>query len=118
MHLDWETVAKVHAVLAWIVVSLTFALWFILKAVDAPKGPLHRTRDLFLVLLSQGVIGYVQYFTDLPEFLVGLHMLGSALVWIGVLRVLLALRERSDGEAPGVPAQPYVATSSSIAGPR
>ncbi|GGR71066.1 cytochrome b561 [Streptomyces humidus] len=95
MPLDWETVAKLHAVLAWIVVTLTFALWFILKAVDAPKSPLDRTRDLFLVLLAQGVIGYVQYFTDLPELLVGLHMLGSALVWIAVLRVPLALRERA-----------------------
>lgn len=38
MPLDWETVAKLHAVLAWIVVTLTFALWFILKAVDAPRG--------------------------------------------------------------------------------
>ncbi|WP_338695319.1 COX15/CtaA family protein [Streptomyces sp. Q6] len=94
MPLDWETVTKLHAVLAWIVITLTFALWFVLKAVDAPKGPLHRTRDLFLILLAQGVIGYVQYFTDLPEVLVGLHMLGSALVWIGVLRVVLSLRER------------------------
>ncbi|MFZ3556729.1 MULTISPECIES: COX15/CtaA family protein [unclassified Streptomyces] len=99
MPLDWETVSKVHAVLAWIVVTLTFALWFVLKAVDAPKGPLHRTRDLFLILLAQGVIGYVQYFTDLPEILVGLHMLGSALVWIGVLRVVLSLRERPVAEA-------------------
>ncbi|KAB1143106.1 heme A synthase [Streptomyces luteolifulvus] len=94
MPVDWETVTKLHAVLAWIVVTLTFALWFVLKAVDAPKGPLDRTRDLFLVLLAQGVIGYVQYFTNLPEVLVGLHMLGSCLVWIAVLRVQLALRER------------------------
>ncbi|WP_217235696.1 heme A synthase [Streptomyces sp. AC555_RSS877] len=103
MPLDWETVSKVHAVLAWVVVSLTFALWFVLKAVDAPKDPLARTRDLFLILLAQGVIGYVQYFTDLPEILVGLHMLGSALVWIAVLRVLLALRERPEtvAEVPG-----------------
>lgn len=92
--IDWETVSKLHAVLAWIVVTLTFALWFVLKAVEAPKGPMDRTRDLFLVLLGQGVIGYVQYFTHLPEALVGLHMLGSCLVWIGVLRVLLSLRER------------------------
>ncbi len=114
MPLDWETVSKLHAVLAWIVVTLTFALWFVLKAVDAPKGPLHRTRDLFLVLLAQGVIGYVQYFTDLPEILVGLHMFGSCLVWIAVLRVLLALRERpeTDTEIP-LPAQ---ATSSLAAG--
>ena len=92
--IDWETVAKLHAVLAWIVVTLTFALWFVLKAVDAPKDPLARTRELFLVLLAQGVIGYVQYFTHLPEVLVGLHMLGSGLIWIWVLRVLLSLRER------------------------
>ncbi|KUJ34212.1 COX15/CtaA family protein [Streptomyces sp. NPDC093228] len=92
--IDWQSVAKLHAVLAWIVVTLTFALWFVLKAVDAPAGPRHRTRELFLILLGQGVIGYVQYFTHLPELLVGLHMFGSCLVWIGVLRVLLSLRER------------------------
>lgn len=91
--------AKLHAVLAWIVVTLTFALWFVLKAVDAPQGSLRRTRDLFLILLSQGVIGYVQYFTHLPEALVALHMLGSCLVWIGVVRVLLALRERPEAVA-------------------
>ncbi|MFE0327152.1 COX15/CtaA family protein [Streptomyces sp. NPDC003753] len=100
--IDWETVAKLHAVLAWIVVTLTFALWFVLKAVDAPSGPLHRTRELFLILLGQGVIGYVQYFTHLPELLVGLHMFGSCLVWIGVLRVLLSLRERT-GVTAGLP---------------
>lgn len=100
--LDWEDITRLHAVLAWIVVTLAFALWFVLRAVDAPKGPLHRTRDLFLVLLSQGAIGYVQYFTDLPEVLVGLHMLGSCLVWIATLRVLLSLRERHEAvEVPG-----------------
>lgn len=107
MAVNWETVAKLHAVLAWIVVTLTFALWFVLKAVDAPKGPLDRTRDLFLILLGQGVIGYVQYFTDLPEALVGLHMFGSCLVWIGALRVLLSLRERPEAaaELPGPAAE-------------
>ncbi|MCF3133512.1 COX15/CtaA family protein [Streptomyces olivochromogenes] len=109
IQLDWETVTKLHAVLAWIVVTLTFALWFVLKAVDAPKGPLHRTRELFVILLAQGVIGYVQYFTHLPEVLVGLHMLGSCLVWIGVLRVLLSLRERPDVVA-GVPGPSVEAT--------
>ncbi|MEV0441212.1 COX15/CtaA family protein [Streptomyces spectabilis] len=102
--LDWEGVSKLHAVLAWIVVTLAFALWFVLKAVDAPAGPLARTRDLFLVLLAQGVVGYVQYFTDLPEVLVAAHMLGSCAVWIAVLRVLLSLRERP-AAAPEVPAR-------------
>ncbi|MFI1734619.1 heme A synthase [Streptomyces acidicola] len=107
MPLNWENVSRLHAVLAWIVVTLTFALWFVLKAVAAPKDPLDRTRDLFLVLLAQGVIGYVQYFTDLPEVLVGAHMLGSCLVWIATLRVLLSLRERPEvmADMPGPSAE-------------
>jgi cytochrome c oxidase assembly protein subunit 15 len=107
MPVDWETVSKLHAVLAWIVVTLTFALWFVLKAVDAPRSPLNRTRELFLILLAQGVIGYVQYFTDLPEVLVGLHMLGSAVMWIWVLRVVLSLRERPEltADVPGPAAE-------------
>ncbi|MCW5249426.1 MULTISPECIES: COX15/CtaA family protein [unclassified Streptomyces] len=117
MPLDWETVSKLHAVLAWIVVSLTFATWFVLKAVDAPAGPLARTRDLFVVLLLQGAVGYVQYFTDLPEILVGLHMFGSCVMWIAVLRLLLSLRERPS-DAPVPPAQEYDSTSLSMAGPK
>lgn len=100
--LDWKTVAQLHADLAWIVIALTLALWFVLRAVDAPAGPKARTRDLFLVLMAQGVIGYVQYFTHLPEVLVGLHMLGSALIWIGVMRVALSMRERPHAQ-PGIP---------------
>ncbi|MDN3259088.1 COX15/CtaA family protein [Streptomyces sp. CSDS2] len=105
--IDWETVSKLHAVLAWIVVTLTFALWFVLKAVDAPKGPLARTRELFVLLLCQGAIGYVQYFTHLPEVLVAAHMLGSTVMWIWVLRVLLALRERPEAprDLPVTPAE-------------
>ncbi|MZE78665.1 heme A synthase, partial [Streptomyces sp. SID5475] len=94
MGVDWETVTRVHALLAWAVVLLTAALWVVLRAVDAPAAPRRRTALLMAVLLAQGAIGYVQYLTDLPEVLVGLHMLGSCLVWVGVIRVLLSLRER------------------------
>ncbi|MGN5634091.1 COX15/CtaA family protein [Streptomyces sp. AC154] len=112
--IDWKTIAQLHADLAWVVVALTVALWFVLKAVDAPVGPLHRARDLFLILMAQGVIGYVQYFTDTPEILVGLHMFGSCLVWIGVVRVLLSQRERPVDipQVPGPAAeQPEPATA-------
>lgn len=100
MPVDPKTVTEVHSALAWIVVLLTVAVWCVLKAVDAPAGPRRATRDLFLVLLAQGAIGYVQYVTDLPEVLVGIHLLGSTLVWIAVLRVVLSLRER------GLPPEP------------
>ncbi|AXK33005.1 heme A synthase [Streptomyces armeniacus] len=105
MPVDEQLAAQLHAGLAWVVVALTLALWLVLRAFDAPVGPRARTRELFLVLLSQGVIGYVQYFTELPEVLVGLHLFGSTLVWIAVLRLILSLRERGLPEAPAVPAQ-------------
>jgi cytochrome c oxidase assembly protein subunit 15 len=100
---DWKSVAQLHADLAWVVVALTVALWFVLRAVDAPAAPQHRVRDLFLVLMSQGVIGYVQYFTHLPEAVVGLHMFGACLVWVATLRVLLSFRERPLSEPDGSP---------------
>ena len=86
--------------------ALTLALWFVLRAVDAPGGPLRpHPRPASWCCSLQGVIGYVQYFTDLPEVLVGLHMLGSCLVWIAVLRVFFALRERPALAAAPAPAR-------------
>ncbi|MBB5933626.1 COX15/CtaA family protein [Streptomyces zagrosensis] len=101
--LDWQEITQLHVDFVYIVFGLTVALWFTLRAVAAPKVISRTVVELFAVLLSQGLIGYIQYFTHLPEFVVGMHMLGSCLVWIAVLRVFLALRER--GEAPAaVPA--------------
>lgn len=104
IEVDWRTIAQLHADFAWVVVGLTAALWFVLRAVDAPTGPQRRSAELFAVLMGQGVIGYVQYFTHLPAALVDLHMFGACLVWIATLRVLLSFRERplaEPGETPG-----------------
>ncbi|MGW7353364.1 COX15/CtaA family protein [Streptomyces sp. NPDC054784] len=105
MPVDEALAARVHSVAAWLVIALTVALWLALRSAGTAHGPRARTRELFLVLLAQGVIGYVQYFTDLPEILVGLHLFGSTLVWIAVLRVVLSLRERGLPGAAPVPEQ-------------
>jgi cytochrome c oxidase assembly protein subunit 15 len=54
------------------------------------------------VVLAQGLIGFVQYFTHLPVLLVGAHMLGASLVWASTLAALWSIRERP--AAPGDPA--------------
>lgn len=104
MPFDWSAAAHVHAVSAWVVCALAVAMWLVLRVVDAPVDTRSRARDLLIVLLSQGAIGYVQYFTKVPEALVAAHMLGSCLVWIAVLRVALSLREYP-AEQAGIPAQ-------------
>ncbi|MFF8376701.1 heme A synthase [Streptomyces sp. NPDC015661] len=101
---DWTNAAHVHAIAAWVVCALALAMWLVLRVVDAPDDTRARARDLLIVLVLQGGVGYVQYFTGVPELLVGLHMLGSSLMWIAVLRLALSLRERPLGTA-GIPAQ-------------
>ncbi|MFF1874940.1 COX15/CtaA family protein [Streptomyces sp. CB03911] len=111
--LDYDRLAQVHADLAFVSVGLAVAVLFVFAAVKAPPAARARARELLVVLLAQGVLGFVQYFTDVPEVLVGVHMLGATLTWIAVLRVPLALRVRTDAPAAGpapVPAPTAAAT--------
>ncbi|WP_030840993.1 COX15/CtaA family protein [Streptomyces hygroscopicus] len=93
--LNWQEITQLHVDFVYIVLGLTVALWFTLRAVKAPAAQRRTVLELLVVLLLQGVVGYVQYFTHLPEVIVGIHMLGSCLVWIATLRVLLGQRERA-----------------------
>ncbi|PBC77303.1 cytochrome c oxidase assembly protein subunit 15 [Streptomyces sp. TLI_235] len=102
---DYDRLAQAHADLAFLSVGLTLAAVFVLAAVKAPRAARARVRDLLVVLLLQGVLGFVQYFTDAPELMVGLHMVGAALTWVAALRVPLALRTRAVTDQAAVPAQ-------------
>ncbi|GAA0370477.1 COX15/CtaA family protein [Actinoallomurus spadix] len=97
-----EQVAQFHADIVWATVGLTFALLLGLRLTNAPKPAQRRALELLVVELAQGVIGYVQYFTNVPGALVVAHVLGAALVWIATLRLLFALRDR--GVMPASPA--------------
>lgn len=92
--LDVREITQLHVDLVCVVLGLIIALWFVLRAVNAPAVARRRVVELFGVLMLQGAIGFVQYVNDSPELLVGTHMLGSCLVWIAVLRVSLSLRDR------------------------
>jgi cytochrome c oxidase assembly protein subunit 15 len=43
------------------------------------------------IALSQGAIGYIQYFTGIPEILVIAHLLGAVLVWIAAWRIRISV---------------------------
>ncbi|MBP2703569.1 COX15/CtaA family protein [Microbispora sp. RL4-1S] len=104
---DIETVVRLHSDLAYIVVGTTFALLFALHVSDAPGRARRAALGLLLVELAQGVIGYVQYFLAVPALLVGVHVLGSTLVWIAALRVVYLMRTR-DPIAPATAERPRV----------
>ncbi|MEC4020827.1 COX15/CtaA family protein [Streptomyces sp. H27-D2] len=117
--LDWREVTQLHVDFVFIVLGLTVALWFTLRAVKAPADRRRTVLELLGVLLAQGAIGYTQYFLGQPELVVGLHMLGSCLVWIAVLRVLLCLRERGEQspESAGTTEPTAETTASAVPAP-
>jgi heme a synthase len=92
--LPLEGVTQLHADVGWLMGGLALALILGLRLSGAPPRTLRAAWIMIGALALQGVIGYVQYFTHLPAGLVWVHVTGSVLVWIAVLRLFFALRDR------------------------
>ena len=86
------SVTQLHADLVMVLVGLTIGLMVLLYAVHAAPRLAQAARWLFAAELLQGAIGYTQYFTGLPGWLVDIHMLGACLVWIAAVYVVLLVR--------------------------
>jgi cytochrome c oxidase assembly protein subunit 15 len=92
MGFDAELVSQLHADVVFLLIGLTVALLVALYATDSPGRVRRAARDLLIVQLAQGVVGYVQYFTDLPIALVLVHMLGAVLVTAFTARLVWSVR--------------------------
>ena len=84
-NLDSKMMAWIHADLVIALLGVTVALVIAIKlgesdATRSRLGPL--TQKFLLIALAQGAIGYVQYFTGLPELIVGAHLVGAVIVWL------------------------------------
>lgn len=90
--LDTGSIAQLHTDLVMLLVGLSVALWFALRAAGAPARAPRAAAVLVGLELGQGVIGFVQYFTHVPALLVGLHMAGSCAVWLAALALFPPLR--------------------------
>jgi cytochrome c oxidase assembly protein subunit 15 len=90
--LDPLQVSQLHADLVFLLVGLSAALLVALYATEAPGRVRRAVRDLLLVELAQGVIGFVQYFTKLPIALVLVHMAGAVLITAFAARLVWSVR--------------------------
>ena len=102
--LEVGTVARVHGLSMIVFLLVTVVVIRMAHRGDASKVVVQRTHELLVVLIAQATIGYWQYFTGVPAVLVAFHVLGSALVWVAVLRVWLSLYSlpAGAGDAAGV----------------
>lgn len=89
---DIRTVAWLHADLVIAFVGLLVAYILLLHFVAlVPDTELSRRRKseskrLLAITLGQGAIGYIQYFTGVPEALVLAHLIGVVLLWSTLVR--------------------------------
>jgi heme A synthase len=90
-HLPLTGVTQFHADIGWLLGGLTVATLIALRAAKPPPAAVRRGWILFGLILSQGVIGYAQYFSGLPAGLVWVHVLGATLIWIAALRLFFLL---------------------------
>ncbi|HEY3141647.1 MAG TPA: COX15/CtaA family protein [Acidimicrobiales bacterium] len=86
-------VARIHGISVMLFLGLALLVWRMARVGDAAPSVDARLRALLVVLVAQAGVGYTQYFTGVPAWLVSIHVLGAASVWIAVLRVRLGLSE-------------------------
>ena len=89
---DIQTVAWIHADVVIFLLGTTFAFFVATGTSVATK---RRLKIFTVIALAQGAIGYIQYFTGIPEVLVAAHLLGATLVWIAAWRVWLSVTTRN-----------------------
>ncbi|MGZ5417821.1 MAG: COX15/CtaA family protein [Nocardioides sp.] len=92
-NLDPRALSQLHTDFVFLLLGLTIAAVLVLRAVDAPARTQRAAVILLAVELAQGLIGFVQYFTDLPIALVTLHLLGAALTSAALTWLLVSIRE-------------------------
>jgi cytochrome c oxidase assembly protein subunit 15 len=98
--LNTHTVSAWHAAAVLLLIALTLAATTALAVSDAPAAARRAAGIVLAVQAGQGLIGWIQYATDLPEALVAAHMLGAGLLVVATTRLILATRQRQASSAP------------------
>lgn len=95
--LDPQVMSHVHAAAVYALVAFTFGLVLVAQRQGATLVR-NAAGGLLVLELVQGLLGFVQYFTDLPELLVALHMLGAALIAAAITWTVLSTLARRSTE--------------------
>ena len=86
--LDPQLWSRIHALSVWALVLATLVLVVALRGTPAFRSAV----VLLGIELGQGLIGYVQYFTDLPIALVAAHLVGAAVLVAAATHLLATVR--------------------------
>jgi cytochrome c oxidase assembly protein subunit 15 len=92
---DIGSVARIHSATVILAVSCGVLLaWTVARRERRLQASMS---SWLFVAIVQGGIGYAQYFTGVPEVLVGLHIAGATLLWVVTCRLGLAVLDAAHG---------------------
>ncbi len=94
--LPLSAVTQLHADIGWVLGTVAVMTAVCLKLTQAPRRAVRLGWLVLALIGTQGIIGYVQYFAGLPAGLVWVHVANASLIWIAVLRLTFALRDRGE----------------------
>ncbi len=90
--------ARLHSVVAMGLLGLVLAvIWA--SHIEGRFDVRRRAEAVGVLLVVQGAIGYLQYFTGVPVLLVAVHITLASITWISIVRLHLELRHSSVRES-------------------
>jgi heme a synthase len=84
-------VARLHSLAVWLFVGLTIVTLWSMQRSGSPPAVMRRGELLVVLIVAQGGLGYLQYFTGVPAALVALHIAMATVVWTATLLFSLGL---------------------------
>jgi cytochrome c oxidase assembly protein subunit 15 len=87
-------VAQLHSLAVWLFLGLTVMSLVSMQRRGAPSRVMRQGEFLLITIISQGALGYLQYFSGVPAGLVALHIALATLVWAATVRFCLTFFER------------------------
>jgi cytochrome c oxidase assembly protein subunit 15 len=97
---DRRDITALHSDAVLLLVGAVAVLLLLLRVTNAPALVRRRGRILLATMVSQACIGFIQYFTGLPAWLVGMHVAGATLFWVACLLLTLDMWERPPAPEP------------------
>jgi cytochrome c oxidase assembly protein subunit 15 len=91
---ELSDVARVHGIS--VVATVATLVFLLVKLRGRPDLSDHRESVVVLgyVAVAQGIVGYSQYLTGVPVFLVGVHIIGATAFFLALCNVVYAPRDK------------------------
>ncbi|MGH9245554.1 MAG: COX15/CtaA family protein [Acidimicrobiales bacterium] len=98
--LDMLQIVRVHGIAMVVFLGGVVVALGRLARTRAPAAVRRAGATLVTVLVAQAGVGYLQYFTNVPPLLVGIHVFGATLVWMALINFQLQLATPAAVAAP------------------